>query len=207
MRVVQKHFDFARNTGENSPAVPPGGSARQPRETWEKSRGLLVDESVTVKWSSQWGPPHGFDVPAIYYTIPGEERDERCDLTSDLCVVDEKHFFIRGCLEIPILDGGGPFVWGVWASLSQENFKRVVQLWETEGREVEPPYFGWLSTSIPLYPETLSLKTHVHTRPVGQRPFIELEPTDHPLAVEQRQGITMARVREIAAALLHHGDK
>jgi hypothetical protein len=49
----------------------------------------------------------------------------------------------------------------------------------------------------------LNLKTHVHARPVGQRPFIELEPTDHPLAVEQRSGITMARVREIAAAMLH----
>jgi hypothetical protein len=92
------------------------------------------------------------------------------------------------------------------SSLSKENFKRAVQFWETVGRENEPPYFGWLSSRLPLYPETLSLKTNVHTRPVGQRPFIELEPTDHPLAVEQRNGITMARVREIAAALLHGTD-
>jgi len=34
-------------------------------------------------------------------------------------------------------------------------------------------------------------------------PVIEFEHTDHPLAVEQRTGITMARVREIAATLLH----
>ena len=54
-----------------------------------------------------------------------------------------------------------------------------------------------------LYPATLHLKTHVHTRAVGQRPLIELEATEHPLAVEQRNGITMERVREIAAALLH----
>ncbi|MGW1264432.1 DUF2199 domain-containing protein [Streptomyces drozdowiczii] len=33
---------------------------------------------------------------------------------------------------------------------------------------------------------TLNLKTRVHTRPVGDRPFVELEPTDHPLAIEQR---------------------
>ena len=88
-----------------------------------------------------------------------------------------------------------------------ENFKRTVQRWETEGRENEPPYFGWLSTRLELYPETMSLKTHVHTRPVGQRPFIELEPTDHPLAVEQRSGITMVRVREIAATLLHRREE
>ena len=35
------------------------------------------------------------------------------------------------------------------------------------------------------------------------KPFIELEATDHPLAVEQREGITMDRVREIAEALVH----
>ncbi len=50
---------------------------------------------------------------------------------------------------------------------------------------------------------TLNLKTHVHSRPVGERPYVELEPTDHPLAVEQRTGITVDRVREIAAAVLH----
>ncbi len=33
--------------------------------------------------------------------------------------------------------------------------------------------------------------------------LIELEPTDHPLAVEQRVGITLARVQEIAETLLH----
>jgi Uncharacterized protein conserved in bacteria (DUF2199) len=49
----------------------------------------------------------------------------------------------------------------------------------------------------------VNLKTHVHTREVGRRPFIELEPTDHPLAVEQRDGITWERVQEIAEQVLH----
>jgi hypothetical protein len=35
-------------------------------------------------------------------------------------------------------------------------------------------------------------------------PPFELEPTDQPLAVEQRTGITVERVREIAA-LVEHG--
>ncbi len=62
------------------------------------------------------------------------------------------------------------------------------------------------STTLPVYPSTLSLKTHVHTRPVGVRPFVELEPTDHPLAVELRTGIAMQRVREIAGVLLHSAE-
>ena len=145
----------------------------------------------------------GADAPAPYYSIPEEERPGRCDLTSDLCVIDEEHFFIRGCLEIPVIDGNGPFAWGVWASLSHASFERTVEIWEQKGRESEPPFFGWLCTSLPLYPETLHLKTHVHTRRLDERPFIELEPTDHPLAIEQREGITMARVQEMAEALLH----
>ncbi|MYX38659.1 DUF2199 domain-containing protein [Streptomyces sp. SID8377] len=46
-------------------------------------------------------------------------------------------------------------------------------------------------------------RTNAHTRPVGTRPLMELEPTDHPLAVEQRTGITQDRVREIAMAVPH----
>ena len=53
--------------------------------------------------------------------------------------------------------------------------------------------------------ETLNLKTEVHTEPVGTRPHVVLEPTDHPLSVEQRSGITVRRVPEIAELLLHPG--
>jgi len=173
----------------------------------QSSGGNLAGEGFVCHTCGQNHPElpmsFGMDAPALYDSIPTEERGTRCELTSDLCVIDGQHFFIRGCLEIPVLDGDDPFVWGVWCSLSEKNFRRTVEMWEVQGRENEPPYFGWLSTSLPLYPSTLNLKTHVHTRPLGQRPLIELEPTDHPLAVEQRQGITMVRVREIAAALLH----
>jgi hypothetical protein len=59
--------------------------------------------------------------------------------------------------------------------------------------------FGWLATAIAGYrPSTLGLKTNVHTQPVGERPLVELEPTDHPLAVQQRDGISLARAQEIA---------
>ncbi len=105
-----------------------------------------------------------------------------------------------------MLDGvEGLFSWNVWVSLSVANFERITELWETEGREREPPYFGWLSTKLPCYDiDTFLLKTNVYTRRVGERPFIELEPTDHPLAVEQRSGISLKRVQEIAECVLHN---
>lgn len=95
------------------------------------------------------------------------------------------------------------FSWGVWVSLSETNFARMRDLWESPKREQEPPYFGWLSTELPVYTRsTLPLKTHLQTRAVGLRLLIELETTDHPLAVEQREGVTISRVHEIANRLM-----
>lgn len=109
-------------------------------------------------------------------------------------------------IEIPVIGADATFSWGAWVSLNGANFKKTLDLMSAEGRESEAPYFGWLSTELPVYgTSTLNLKTHVHTRPVGVCPTIELEPTDHPLAVEQRKGITSERVREIAELILHPG--
>jgi len=127
-----------------------------------------------------------------------------CVLTPDQCVIEGEHFYVCGLIEIPVVDTAETFSWGLWVSLSREDFGRTMRLWETPGRESEPPYFGWLSTVLPIYePTTLNLKTNVRTRPVGVRPAIELEPTGHPLAVEQRTGITRARVQELAELLPH----
>lgn len=135
---------------------------------------------------------------------PSFESDPDSMLSSDQCVIKGQHFFIRGLIEIPVHGGQDVFSWGVWISLSRDNFARAVEVWDAEGREAEKPYFGWLSTELALYSEsTTDLKTNAHTRPVGKRPSIELEPTDHPLAVEQRTGITLDRVREIATMVLH----
>jgi hypothetical protein len=38
---------------------------------------------------------------------------------------------------------------------------------------------------------------------VGQRPIVELEETDHPLSVDQRDGIDPARMQEIVSKVLH----
>jgi hypothetical protein len=122
-------------------------------------------------------------------------------------VIDGEHFFIRGLVEIPVVDGDGPFAWGVWVSLSKTSFDRANALWHDPNRVSEPAYFGWLCDSLPGYPETLHLKTSVHSREIGVRPYVELESTSHPLALEQRNGITVARIRAIAEQMHHHNPK
>ncbi|MEV5516361.1 DUF2199 domain-containing protein [Streptomyces flaveolus] len=145
------------------------------------------------------------DAPAVW--DPSFAGADDCLLSADQCVIRAERYFVKGLIEIPVIGSDEVFSWGVWVSLSRDNFSRAADLWDTPGRESEKPYFGWLTTDLPLYsPTTLNLKTHVHTRPLGERPYVELEPTDHPLAVEQRTGITLDRVRDIASALRHFDD-
>jgi len=146
---------------------------------------------------------YGAEAPELYASIPAAERDVRAELDTDLCIIDQQHFFILGRICIPIIGSKDPFVWLVWVSLSQPNFERTLTLWETQGRESEPPYFGWLSTQLPVYPSTLNLPTSVQTMLVGERPSIMVRDEEHPLAEEQRQGITPSRLQAIAEELLH----
>jgi hypothetical protein len=142
------------------------------------------------------------DAPDYWAQIPESERAQHGKCDSDLCMIDRRDFFVRGCLEIPIIGRDDRFVWGMWVSVSETNFHRILDLWSASDAENEPPMFGWLCNDIPLYPRTLELATHVHLRSGGRRPAIELEPTHHPLAIEQREGISIARVEEIAAQLM-----
>jgi hypothetical protein len=139
--------------------------------------------------------------PDHWFDIPEAERDNRTKLDSDLCAIDETYFFVRGCLELPVIDTDELFVWGVWVSVSKPSLDRIFEFWNGQAAENEPPLFGWLCNHLRPYPSTMLLKTNVHLRS-GIRPLIKLEPTDHPLAVEQRQGITLGRVEELATILL-----
>jgi hypothetical protein len=142
--------------------------------------------------------------PGPWLELTEEERSARGKIDSDICVIDRQQFFVRGCLEVPIIDYSTAFVWGIWISVAKPSFRRVLDLWNAEVRESEPPLFGWLCNTIYGYPDTYGLKTNVHLRNNRERPFVELEPTDHPLAIEQRTGISLSRAEEIVATLLPH---
>ncbi|SEF26106.1 hypothetical protein SAMN05421837_10384 [Amycolatopsis pretoriensis] len=150
---------------------------------------------------------HHEDLPFAYSApAPAFWQDGLPDsvLEPERCVIEGQHFFLRGRLVLPVLDADDDFEWGVWVSVSKDNFFRAEELWDSPERVEEPPYFGWLATELPGYePGSLNLKTHLHTRPPGERPVIEVESTGHPLAVEQRDGITLVRVQTVAEMLLH----
>jgi hypothetical protein len=145
------------------------------------------------------GLPHiGTDFPDPYYNVPEEERERRVFVTSDLCAIDNEEFFIKGVIEIHVHHQDEPFGFGVWVSQKKENYQTYVDNFESD--EIGP-FFGWLSTSLSCYEEdTFCLKTMAHFRGDKIRPYIELEPTDHQLSIDQRDGISLERAWE----LVHH---
>jgi len=53
------------------------------------------------------------DFPDMYANLKSEDRDLRAVVGTDQCIVDARWFFVRGCLEIPVLGHREPFLWGL----------------------------------------------------------------------------------------------
>ena len=127
---------------------------------------------------------------------------------TDQCIVDETWFLVRGCLEIPILGRGEPFLRGLWASIREEVFDEISNCWSQEGRErTHGPFKGRLANSLSVYPETLNLKVEIRMQAVGTRPLFFVEDAKHQLAIEQRVGITRTGAMDLASVLLHQAGR
>jgi hypothetical protein len=146
---------------------------------------------------------YAFSAPDNWFALTEAERAARAKLSPDLCMIDGVQHYVRGCLEIPVSDTKETFVWGVWVSVSEKSLRYILDRWTSPIGPDEPPRFGWLCNWIRGYPEPRGIKCHVFLRSNNQRPRIVLEPTDYPLAVEQREGITLKRVKQIFATRGH----
>ena len=145
----------------------------------------------------------GPDAPSAWYQIPESERAQRTQLTEDQCVIDDQHFFARGRIMLLVTDADEAFTWLAWVAVSKESFLHSSAYWNIPGRENSPPSFGWLASALPYKPTTMNMSARIRTMPVGERSVIDLEESDHPLAIEQRDGISAARLQDLVEASLH----
>jgi hypothetical protein len=146
------------------------------------------------------------DYPDHYANLTTEDRESRTVIGTDQCIIDQKEFYIRGCLEIPIQDEDRIFLWGLWAAMREEDFDEVSNSWETQGRENRfGPYKGRLANGLMMnyYPPALNLKLTIRLGPVGQRPLFSIDEPEHPLAIAQRDGMTLLQAVKLATDLLH----
>ncbi|SHF98066.1 hypothetical protein SAMN05444351_1522 [Geodermatophilus nigrescens] len=131
-------------------------------------------------------------------------RVKGCELSSDMCVIRDEEFFVRGLVRVPVAGLDEPFQWGLWVSVARDDLVQMAEAWETPGRESMPAAQGQLANNLPVFDEpTLGLHVLVHTQPVGERPHIELVEDGHPLTAEQRNGTSHEAFVARVARLLH----
>jgi hypothetical protein len=137
------------------------------------------------------------EYPDAYRALSEDEREVRATLTSDTCVIDHEEFFIRALIALPITGTGAALQFDVWLTQSRTSFLRYV---ESLGEEAHDAV-GQLATTLGCYQRpTLMMSAVARFRGQRQRPVLALDSIDHPLANDQRDGITLARAWE----LLHH---
>jgi len=88
---------------------------------------------------------------------------------------------------------------GAWSSLAKNNFVAYLEHYDDQDQVALGPWFGWFSNRLKGYADTQKLKCAVQPRSGGLRPSLELEPTDHPLAVQQRDGISFDQILDFYA--------
>ena len=148
-------------------------------------------------WPFYWTKEHGQNNLADVLGTDAAKGHAHTFLNEDFCVIEGKHFFVRGVIHLPIVGTDETFRWGVWGSLSEPNFNQLIEMNDDPKRIDLPPMFSWLSSQIKDYPDSLSLKMYAHIQALHDRPLFELEPADHQLAREYHHGITPERVKEI----------
>jgi hypothetical protein len=178
---------------------------------------VTLNELASLRWKcgscEEWhlGPCLDFSVSEPVYWGKNQEKASRWTnlipraikrpsktfLDQDYCAINDESFFVRGLIHLPIIGTNETFRWGVWGSLSRQNFETLLHADDAPKRVDIPPMFSWLSSQLTEYPDTLNLKMHAHIQAPNLRPHFELEPSDHPLAQEFHHGITPERVKEI----------
>ena len=140
-------------------------------------------------------PDVGYRWPDPYFDVPESERSDRVIGNTDVCAIDNRDFFIRGVILVPIKESADHFGIGVWVSQKRENFETYLENFDTADIG---PFFGWLSNSLPFYePSTWALKTRAHFQGNKQRPLIEIAPCDHPLYHDFSSGVTLERAWQL----------
>ena len=159
-------------------------------EEWHTGACLDFSLSVPAYWGAEEEQAKQ-DWPLDADELPQTYLDE------DVCIINGEHFFIRGLIHLPIIGTAETFRWGVWGSLSRDNFLMLLSRDDDPNRVELEPMFSWLSSQLADYEDTLSLKMYAHIQPIGERPIFELEPTEHLLSKEYHHGINPERVKEI----------
>jgi hypothetical protein len=141
----------------------------------------------------------GFQLPDVVWGLPEAERAARTKYSADLCVLDETRHFLRGVVYLPVRGLRDRFGLGLWAEVTKAVFDRYLDIYDTDATH-EPDAYGVLANAPASYESMLGHGVTIHFGLKTQRPTFALNPSDHLLCREQREGISDARLHELVSS-------
>ena len=138
--------------------------------------------------------------PDDVFRVPEEQRATRVHESPDFAVLDDRRFFVRTTLALPVHGRKRDYNIGVWVEVDQDSFQRIVARWEDERQADEPPIPARLANAIKSLPDTTGLPVELRLTGLTSRPSVRVLSTDHPLHAEQANGISVHRTQDYRAA-------
>ncbi|WP_116808239.1 DUF2199 domain-containing protein [Steroidobacter cummioxidans] len=149
------------------------------------------------------GKPHAgaaielaFKLPDDVFALPEQDRQSRCRISSDIVVLDDERFFIRGLVPLKVAKRNQDYALGVWAEVSEDVFGRIYDLWDDPDQSEAPRLPGTLANALPFHESTVGLTVAIQLIGTTSRPEFFLDPVEHSLFAEQSRGIDEHRAYE-----------
>lgn len=121
--------------------------------------------SCCGKTHEDW-PAIAYDAPDSYYGLDDQQR-RSSEISSDFCVIaypdGQIDRFIRAVLALEVRGQCQNLDYGVWVSLSENNFEDYKANFNNEDHEAI--YFGWLCSSIEGYESTFQCSYRCYLQP------------------------------------------
>lgn len=146
-----------------------------------------------------WGP----DLPIDATEVPQVERRRRVRADADGCVLDRTRFFVRGCLDLPILHEPQVFQWLVWVEVSRSAYGTMRSRWRQLRGRPFPETSGALAVSLGYASPTRGLSVLLTDGGSWMRPRVRVPDTSHPLGSEQHIGLSLETAYEKAGQCWH----
>jgi len=94
-------------------------------------------------------------------------------LSEDFCIIEGENFIVRAVLQFYVEGLDKEFGFGVWSSLSEENFNAYLENFDTGLDEAGPEWSSWFCSDLTYFGKTVGEKAWVIPQPNRQRPMIQ----------------------------------
>lgn len=150
--------------------------------------GKNISELLSLAYMAPDSWPHEREQRANQFFLDSDDDI----LTEDLCRIGND-FFVRAIMSFPIVNSDQALLFGVWGSLSKENFQTYLETFDTGEQGQLDLMFSWLGNYGFCETET-PVPCVLQPRNDRQRPVMVVAQEDHPLFAKQSDGLDWQEV-------------